>query len=116
MAHNRKPAHPPIPVPRANTTTVPFVLTMAVAIAISSYMLFDPPPWLSSMMELTWMSSSFRIFVLVLAVGGFAVSYSSERLLFPRLAKWIGKTRAKLRPEHQKKRKEYKLVMESMRF
>lgn len=89
---------------------------MVVAVGISSYLLFDPAPWLYDLMELTWMSMSFRVFILVVAVGGFAVSYSTERLLFPKLAKWIGQARAKLRPEHQKKRKEYKLVLESMRI
>ena len=96
--------------------SVPFVLTMAVAFAISSYMLFDPAPWLEDVMELTYMSVSFRVFVLVLAIGGFAVSYAAERLLLPRIAKWIAQARAKLRPEHQKKRKEYKLVLEAMRI
>lgn len=95
---------------------MPFVLTMAVAFAISSYMLFDPAPWLEDVMELTYMSVSFRVFVLVLAIGGFAVSYAAERLLLPRIAKWIAQARAKLRPEHQKKRKEYKLVLEAMRI
>jgi len=89
---------------------------MALAVAISTYMLFDPAPWLSDLMELTYMSISFRGFVLVVAIGGFAISYLAERYLFPGLAKWIGRTRARLRPQHPKKRKEYKIVLESMRF
>jgi len=89
---------------------------MAVAFAISSYMLFDPAPWLMDFMELTYMSIPFRVFILVLSIGSFAVSYAAERLLFPRIAKWIAQARAKLRPEHQKKRKEYKLVLEAMRI
>lgn len=89
---------------------------MVVAVGISLYMLFDPAEWLYSLMELTWMSMSFRGFIVVLAVGSFSCSYLAERLLFPRLAKWIGKANAKLRPSHQKKRKEYKIVLESMRM
>jgi cation-transporting ATPase 13A2 len=89
---------------------------MVVAVGISSYMLFDPAPWLSDLMELTWMSMSFRIFVVVLAVGGFACSYTAERILFPPMAKWIGKMNARLRPAHKKKRKEYKLISEDMRI
>ncbi|GAM86777.1 hypothetical protein ANO11243_047970 [Dothideomycetidae sp. 11243] len=95
---------------------LPFVVTMVVALAISTYLLFDPSEWLSDFMELTWMSMSFRGFVIVLAVGGFAVSYASERVLFPHVAKFIGVARRKLRPEHQKKRKEYKLILERMRM
>ena len=101
---------------QTNVIAVPFVLTMALAVAISTYMLFDPAPWVSDLMELTYMSISFRGFVLVIAIGGFVVSYVAERYLFLGLAKWIGKTRARLRPQYPKKRKEYKLVMESMRF
>lgn len=96
--------------------TVPFVITMVVAVGISTYLLFDPAPWVYDLMELTWMSASFRIFIVALAVGSFACSYLAERLVFPRLAKWIGTASAKLRPQSQKKRKEYKIVLESMRI
>lgn len=88
---------------------------MAVALGLSAYMLFDPADWLYDLMELTWMSASFKIFLLVLAVGGFACSYAAERLFFPNLAKWIGKAGQRLRPGHKKKRKEYKIILESMR-
>lgn len=97
-------------------TAVPFVVTMAVALAISSYMLFDPADWLFELMELTWMSYSFRFFLLVLSLGGFALSYVSERILLPELARFVGIARAKLRPLHRKKRKEYKIVLEGMRI
>ncbi|GAB7347984.1 hypothetical protein MBLNU459_g5485t1 [Dothideomycetes sp. NU459] len=95
---------------------LPFVITMVVAVGASAYMLFDPAPWLYDLMELTWMSMSFRVFVLALAVGGFCCSYAAERLLFPHLAKWIGRANAWLRPAHKKKRKEYKLILEDMRI
>lgn len=94
---------------------LPFVVTMLVALGLSSYMLFDPAPWLMEWMELTWMSSKFRVFVLVLAIGSFACSYLAERQLFPRLAKWIGKARTKWRGR-QKKTKEYKIIKEGMRI
>lgn len=89
---------------------------MVVVVGISSYMLFDPAPWLYDLMELTWMSMSFRVFIVALATGSFACSYLAERLLFPRLAKWIGKANAMLRPSRTKKSKEYKLILESMRI
>ncbi|KAL1302559.1 hypothetical protein AAFC00_002941 [Neodothiora populina] len=95
---------------------LPFVITMVVAIGISSYLLFDPAPWLVSLMELTWMPMGFRGFITALAVGSFGCSYLAERLVFPHLAKFIGKANAKLFPRNQKKRKEYKLVQESMRI
>lgn len=115
MSHNCKPYMYHFQSALANILPVPFVVTMVVALAISSYMLFDPADWLFDLMELTWMSFSFRGFIVALAVGGFSISYAAERILFPRLAKFIGVARTRLRPEHQKKRKEYKVVLEGMR-
>lgn len=94
---------------------LPFVVTMFVALALSSYMLFDPAPWLKKLMELTWMGIGFRVFLLALAVGSFACSYLAERQLFPHVAKWIGKLRVKW-SRKQKKRKEYKLISEALRM
>ncbi|KAK4622162.1 putative cation-transporting ATPase [Fulvia fulva] len=94
---------------------LPFVVTMLIALGISSYMLFDPAPWLERLMELTWMSPEFRIFILVLGVGYFAMSYLTERQVFPHLAKAIGKLVQKFNST-PKKRKEYKVISEEMRI
>jgi cation-transporting P-type ATPase 13A2 len=94
---------------------LPFVVTMAVALGISSYMLFDPAPWLYELMQLTWMSINFRIFILVLGIGYFATAYLTERLVFPGLARWFGKLYLRFRGR-RKKRKEYKVIAEGMRI
>ena len=94
---------------------LPFVTTLCVALAASSYMLFDPAPWLYRFMELTWMAVDFRIFVLVLGVGGFGVAYLAERQVFPRLAKWVGKAKKRW-GAREKKRKGYKVVLEVLRI
>ena len=97
------------------TANVPFVTTIAVALLITSYMLFDPAQWLVKFMQLTELSINFRIFLLVLAVGSFALAWLSEKYVFPTLAKFIGRMQGRLRPKKQKKRKEYKLLAEKMR-
>lgn len=94
---------------------LPFVITMAVALGISTYMLFDPAPWIEDLMELTWMSPEFRIFILVLGIGAFLVSYLAERQLFPSLARGIGKLKQRF-SKTPKKRKEYKIILEDMRI
>lgn len=94
---------------------LPFVITMGVTLAISSYMLFDPAPWLADLMELTWMSVDFRLFILALAAASFLCSYLAEKKIFQPLATAIGKLRVKLGGK-KKKRKEYKLILEGMRF
>lgn len=79
-------------------------------------MLLDPAEWIYDLMELTDMSNNFKVFLIVLGAGGFACSYAAERYLFPQLARFIGRAKQRLRPKHPKKRKEYKLILESMRI
>ena len=66
-------------------------------------------------MDLTFISSSFKVFLLALAAGWFACSYGAEKFLFPELARWIGRLKMRLWPTRRKKRKEYKTVVENMR-
>jgi cation-transporting ATPase 13A2 len=94
---------------------LPFVITMGVTLAISSYILFDPADWLFDLMELTNMTVDFKLFILALAAGSFSASYIAEKQLFQPLAAAIGKLRVKLGGE-KKKRKEYKIILEGMRI
>ncbi len=94
--------------------TVPFVITIVVALLFTSYMLFDPAEWLFRFVQLTKMSMRFKIFLLILALGGFACAWLAERRFFLWLAGAIGKTHDFFRPEHRKKRKQYKLLLEKM--
>ena len=89
---------------------------MMLVLSISSYILFDPAKWLYDLMELTYISSGFKGIILLLGVIGFALSYVAELWIFPVLASWIGKTKERLFPKLRKKRKEYKLIAERMRF
>ena len=91
-------------------SNLPFVITMVITLMISTWMLFGPVQWLYDLMELTPMSMAFKIFLLILAVGGFAISYGCEKHVFPRLASWIGRLKGK----EGKKRKEYKVIREGM--
>jgi len=89
---------------------------MITALFLSTYMLTDPAAWLTNLMELTYMSWDFKMFLLGLAAAGFAVMYLSEVFVFPRLARWIGVVKVKVAPGTRKKRKEYKVIAEGMRF
>lgn len=94
---------------------LPFVISMGVTLAVSTYILFDPAPWLFDLMDLTPMSPAFKIFILGLGLGGFVCMYLAERLLFPHLSKWIGKVKTEWRGK-TKKRKEYKVILDDMRI
>lgn len=102
------------PFRQSMAQNLPFVITMLVALAISSYMLFDPAPWLTGLMELTWMSINFRLIVLVLGGGYFVCSYVAERLVLPRLAAGLGRLNQRV-SGRRKKRKEYKVILDEMR-
>lgn len=65
-------------------------------------------------MELTFMSDGFRGWLLVLALGMFVLSWTAETLIFPRLARIIRHARARLQPNHRKRRRQYKVILEEM--
>lgn len=91
---------------------------MVVSLLIAIYMLFDPADWLFDLMQLTDMSGHFKIFLLALAIGGFACAYLAERVLFQQLAKGVGMLGQRIRTARGKggkKRKEYKVILEAMR-
>lgn len=93
---------------------VPFVVTIVVALLITSYMVFDPAEWVCRFMQLTKLSWRFRLFVLALSLVGFACAWLAERKVFLWLAGVIASTHQFFRPEHRKKRKQYKLLLEKM--
>jgi cation-transporting P-type ATPase 13A2 len=98
----------------AHTCLVPFVVTIVVALLVSTYMLFDPSESVAKFMQLTKMSWDFRSFVLVLGIGYIALAWTSENYLLPRLAKYLGKLKTAV-TRKPKQRKAYKVVLEEMR-
>ncbi|KIW71556.1 hypothetical protein, variant [Phialophora macrospora] len=102
------------PFRQSMATNVPFCVTIVAALLISLYMLLDPAKWLMQFMDLTEMSPDYDVFLLALAIAGFAVAYLTERHFFPLLAKFIGRVKLKLRPGHPKKRKQYKIIAEEI--
>jgi cation-transporting ATPase 13A3/4/5 len=96
---------------------LPFVTTIFVTLAITLYMLFDPAAWVMSAMELTYLDTPFKVFIMALGLGNFAMAYLGENMLFPGLSKWIGVAKVKFGGQGmQKKRKEYKVIQENMRM
>lgn len=66
-------------------------------------------------MQLTEISTSFKFFLVAVAVAGFLASSFLERFILPQLARVIGKVKMALRPS-SKKRKLYKQLEEEMRI
>jgi cation-transporting P-type ATPase 13A2 len=102
------------PFRQSMTTNAPFCVTLVIALFISLYMLLDPAKWLSNFMDLTGMSLDYELFLLALALAGFVVAYLAEQYVFPGMAKYVGRLKKILRPTHQKKRKQYKVIWEEI--
>ncbi|KAF2474203.1 uncharacterized protein BDR25DRAFT_323219 [Lindgomyces ingoldianus] len=95
---------------------LPFVITMLLTLAITFYLLFDPAHWLFKLMELTYLSPVFKVFILALGIGNFVLAFLSERFLLPRMAMWVGWIKIRVNPKWKKKRKAYKEIAEGMRI
>lgn len=93
---------------------MPFVVTIVVALLVSSYLLFDPSAGVAKFMQLTKMDWDFKSFILILGIGYIALAWISENYVFPRLAKYLGALKIFVTGK-PKKRKEYKVILEGMR-
>ncbi|KAJ5888886.1 hypothetical protein N7495_008927 [Penicillium taxi] len=96
------------------TLNAPYLCTIVLDLLIVAYMLFRPSEWVKSVMELTFMSDSFRGLILVLAFGMFVLAWLGETVVFPRLARILGHFRVRLQPNYQKKRRQYKVLLDQM--
>ncbi|KAJ5792184.1 uncharacterized protein N7503_008162 [Penicillium pulvis] len=96
------------------TLNIPYLCTIIIDLLIAVYMLFRPSKWVSNVLELTMMSDTYRGCILALALGMFALAWSAEVTVFPRLARIIGHARTRLQPSYRKKRRQYKVLLEGM--
>lgn len=78
-------------------------------------MLFQPADWLFRAMQLTYMSTGFKIWLVILALGGFAVSWICEKRFFQHLARVVGRIDEWLRPHKKKMRRRYKILLDAGR-
>ena len=86
---------------------------MVASLLFSLYMLLDPGAWLANFMQLTELSNGFKIFIVVLGLGGFIFAWFTERFVFIWVARMLGRTHDVLWAKYP--RKQYKVIMEDMR-
>lgn len=119
MTSNGESEHPYpqlITVSDRVASLAPFLCTIIIDLLIAGFMLFRPSEWVVRVMQLTWMSDGYRIWILAFAFGAFALSWMAEAVAFPRLARFLGHARARLQPNFRKKRRQYKVLLEEMRM
>ncbi|CAK7267935.1 hypothetical protein SEPCBS119000_002800 [Sporothrix epigloea] len=92
----------------------PFVATITIVLLITVYMIFAPAFWLKELMELTEISWNFKLLLLGLGVAYILLAMLAEKWVLPAVARAIGKAKFAL-IKQPKKRKQYKLIQESMR-
>jgi len=93
----------------------PFVATITVTFGISLLMVLYPPTWLSNVMELTYLSRDFKLSIVGLGLGYFALAWIGEHRIFQPLARLIGKLKLSVLKQ-TKTRKQYKVIQEQMLF
>ncbi|CAK7567309.1 MAG: hypothetical protein SEPTF4163_005272 [Sporothrix epigloea] len=92
----------------------PFVTTIAIVLLITVYMIFVPAHWLKELMELTKISWDFKMLLSILGVTYLILAMLAEKWALPAAARAIGKAKLAF-TKQPKKRKQYKLIQESMR-
>jgi cation-transporting ATPase 13A2 len=97
------------------TQNWPFMATIVTALAINIYMVVAPAHNLKHIMQLTKISTSYKVTLLVLAVAYLLLAWTSENYLFQRLARWVGKAKMTV-TKTPKQRKEYKVIAERMQI
>ncbi|KAH8702643.1 putative P-type ATPase [Talaromyces proteolyticus] len=94
----------------------PFLVTVGLDLAISTFMLAGSSKVFTRIMQLTTMSGEFKIFLCLLALGSLTISWIGEKHVFPSLARAMGRGCLGLRPKVQKRRRQYKVIQEQMRI
>lgn len=103
-------------MPNAKFKIVPFVATIAVTILFSLYLVLEPGTWLADLMDLTKISSYFKLCILTLALAGFACAWIAEKHIFRWITRLAGEMHNAIWPHRQKNRKQYKIILQDMRM
>lgn len=88
---------------------------ISIALIITLDLVLGPVKWVRRLMQLTNISSDFKLLIIGLGVLYLALAYIGEHYVFHRLARVIGRVTTAV-TKKTKKRKEYKLIQERMLF
>ncbi|KAK4127694.1 hypothetical protein N657DRAFT_641704 [Parathielavia appendiculata] len=93
----------------------PFVATIVTALFVTMVMIASPFKWLSKVMQLTYLSWNFKLFIVGLGMLYLALAWTGEHWVFQPLARLIGRLKQSVL-KRPKKRKQYKVIQEQMLF
>jgi cation-transporting P-type ATPase 13A2 len=89
-------------------------LAVLLVLSVSVYMVLGPAHWVRKLMQLTQMSFDFKCVLIGLGIIFLAASWAYEKLVSQSLAKLLGQANRRITGS-VKKRKQYKVIQESMR-
>lgn len=101
--------------PLADMKTGPFVATVTIVLLITTYMTSGPARWFQYLMQLTYMASDFKLFIMAMGVVYLGLAWVGENYIFHRLARLIGHAKQAITKKN-KTRKQYKVILEQMLF
>lgn len=99
----------------ADAATGPFTVTISLMLAITIYLVLGPAHAVKKLMQLTKMSWDFELALIGLGIVYLPLAYGSERYVFPRLVRTLGRLRQMI-TQMPKQRKSYKTIQEAMRI
>ncbi|KAI5461058.1 hypothetical protein BGZ63DRAFT_356009 [Mariannaea sp. PMI_226] len=102
------------PFRQRTTQNWPFTFTGCFLTLLAVYMILSPAKWVTDSMELTKMSLDYKFFLILLGVAYVAVGWAFEKYISYKLARLIGDVRKRITGV-SKKRKEYKVILETAR-
>lgn len=108
-----------VPNVRDDADLVPFVVTVGLAVLFTSVVILIPPPFVSSILQLTYISTPFGLLMIAIGIGNFILGWISEKFIFVQIrAFWdrleIWRKKMSKRKQWTTKTKKYLMVEESM--
>lgn len=91
------------------------MMAITLGIAFNCVMMFACPNWVYGLMQLSPMSTSFKLTLMVIAVLHLILGTVGEQELLPVIAKAVGKIRRIIMRGSEKIRKKYKVIDEAMK-
>lgn len=100
--------------PNADLDTGPFILTIFLSLAVILFMVIGSSQWLTTVMELTWMSWDYKLFLVGLGGLYLGAAWLFERHVAVPLSKAFGQMKVAATGK-TKQRKQYKQIQSELR-
>jgi cation-transporting P-type ATPase 13A2 len=89
------------------------MITVTMTLAVTIYMVLRPARAMTKLMQLTYISWSFKAELLWMGALYLLLAWTAETYLFQQVARWVGSAKLTV-TKIPKKRKEYKVILEKM--